>query len=57
MPLVTRGLRGRGILNADADAGRDRGGRKGHGRGQGRGQAHHEMMGDEIPHVEEQGGF
>ena len=54
---ITRGARGRGIPNADANAGRGRGGGRGHGRGQVRGQARQEMLDDEIPHVEEQGGF
>ena len=57
MPPITQGSRGRGIPNADANACRGRGGRRGRGRGQGRGQARQEMLGDEIPHVEEQGGF
>ena len=57
MPPITRGARGQGIHNADADVGRGRGGHRSRGHGQGRGQVHQEMLGDEIPHVEEQEGF
>ena len=57
MPLVTRGAQGRGVPNVDANAGIGRGGGRGYGRGQVRGQVRQVMLDDEIPHVEEQGGF